>query len=63
MFRAITYIGRAPNKVVSIKKRVYEFEWQKSQGIGSRSDEVELAHALKMSKWRDKKGRKVFKLE
>lgn len=63
MFKAITYIGKAPNKVVKIKKRVYEFEWQKSVGIGSRSDEVELAHAEKMSKWRDKKGRKVFKLE
>lgn len=63
MFKAITYIGYDRKKVVKIKNRVYEFEWQKSVGIGSRFDEVEYDHAIKMSKWCDKKGRKVFKLE
>jgi len=63
MFKAITYIGKTPNKVVSFGEKVYEFEWQKSVGIGSRSDEVKFDHARRMSKWRDKKGHKVFKLE
>jgi hypothetical protein len=41
----------------------YEFEWQKGVGIGRRSDEIKLDHAVKISKWRDRKGKKIFVLE
>lgn len=63
MYRAITYIGKGSEKVVRFKKKVYEFEWQKSKGIGNRSDEVELEHALKLSKRKTKKGKKIFIIE
>lgn len=63
MYRAITYIGKGSGKSVRFKKRVYEFEWQKSKGIGGRSDEVELEHALKLSKRKTKKGKSLFIIE
>lgn len=63
MLRAITYVGRSPLKIVRFGKKSYEFEWQKSLGIGSRFDEVEFDHAKKLAKWRDKKGRKIFIIE
>jgi hypothetical protein len=63
MYRAITYIGKTPGMVVRIKDNFFEFEWQKSVGVGGRKDEVDINSALKLSKRRDKKGRKIFKLE
>ncbi len=63
MYRAITYIGKGSGKIVRFKKKVYEFEWQKSRGIGRRLEEVELDHAIKLSKRKTKKGKKLFILE
>lgn len=63
MYRAITYIGKTPGITVRMKNNFFEFEWQKSLGIGGRKDEVDIESALKLSKRRDKKGRKIFKLE
>lgn len=63
MYRAITYIGKSSGKIVRFRSKVYEFEWQKSKGIGGRSDEVELEHALKLAKRKTKKGKKVFIIE
>lgn len=62
MYRAITYIGKSSGYCVRFKNKVYEFEWQKSKGIGSRSDEVELEHAIKLSKKKLRK-KKIFILE
>lgn len=63
MYVAITYVGRTPGKKVSIEGRVYEFEWQKSIGIGTKEDEVKFEHAKKLSRWKDKRGKKMFRLE
>jgi len=63
MYRAITYTGKGSGKIVRFKNKVYEFEWQKSKGIGGRSDEVEFDHAMKLAKRRTKKGKKLFILE
>lgn len=63
MYRAITYIGKTPGIAVRVNKKFYEFEWQKSLGIGGREDEVDIDSALKLSKRRDKRGKKIFKLE
>jgi hypothetical protein len=63
MHRAITYVGKNPGITVRVNKRFFEFEWQKSLGIGSRQDEVDIQSALKLAKKRDKKGRKIFRLE
>lgn len=63
MYRAITYIGKGSGKIVRFKSKIYEFEWQKSKGIGSRSDEVELDHAIKLSKRKTKKGKNLFVIE
>jgi hypothetical protein len=63
MYRAITYIGKTPGIVVRVNKKFFEFEWQKSLGVGGREDEVDMQSALKLSKKKDKKGRKIFKLE
>lgn len=62
MYRAITYIGKGSGKIVRFKNKVYEFEWQKSKGIGSNSDEVELEHAIKLAKRKSNK-KKIFILE
>jgi hypothetical protein len=57
---AITYIGKRPGFVVSIENREYEFERQKSLGIGKRKDEVLEKHARILSNWKDKRGKKIF---
>jgi hypothetical protein len=62
-YNVITYIGKTPGFSVKIGKEVYEFEWQKGVGIGRRSDEIKVDHAIKISKWRDRKGKKIFVLE
>jgi hypothetical protein len=60
---AITYIGKNSGIVVALNKKQYEFEWQKSLGIGRANDEVDLKHAKSLSRWKDKSGRKMFRIE
>jgi hypothetical protein len=62
-YTVITYIGKTPGYAVKLGKDLYDFEWQKGVGIGRRSDEIKLDHAVKISKWRDRKGKKIFVLE
>ena len=63
MNKAITYVGNGPGITVRVNRKFIEFEWQKSQGIGSRSDEVDLDSALKLAKRTNKNGKKLFKIE
>jgi hypothetical protein len=60
---AITYIGRNPGFKAKVGSKIYEFEWQKSLGIGSKQDEVDPKHANVLSRWKDRSGRKMFILE
>jgi hypothetical protein len=62
-YNIITYIGKTPGYLVNIGNKVYDFEWQKGRGIGRRSNEIKPEHALVISKWRDRKGKKIFVLE
>jgi hypothetical protein len=62
-YNIITYIGKTPGYLVNIGNKVYDFEWQKGRGIGRRSNEIKPEHALAISKWRDRKGKKIFVLE
>jgi len=59
----ITYTGKPPGFIAKVGKTTYEFEWQKTQGIGSRKDEVNPKHAMILSKWKDRRGKKIFFLE
>jgi hypothetical protein len=52
-----------PGISVKVNKKNFEFEWQKSIGIGSGTDEIDFDSALKLSRRKNKKGRKLFKLE
>ncbi len=64
MYTAITYIGKNSGIVVKMGKRKYEFEWQKSLGIGKRAtNEVEPKHAEGLSRWKDRRGKRMFILE
>jgi hypothetical protein len=63
MDMAITYIGKSPGFVAKIGNKIYDFEWQKSLGIGNRINEVDPKHSVILSKWRDRMGRKMFVLE
>lgn len=63
MYTALTYIGKTPGFVAKAGKRIYEFEWQKSLGIGGRADEVRLEDAIRLSKRRDRNGKKLFVIE
>ena len=62
-YTTITYVGKTPGYIVKIENRIYDFEWQKGIGIGMKTDEVHPKHVKKIAKWRDKKGRKIFRLE
>jgi hypothetical protein len=62
-YTAITYIGKSPDFVAKVKKDEYSFEWQNSIGVGKGRDEVPENIAIRLSKWRDKKGRCLFTLE
>jgi len=62
-YNIITYIGKTPGYIVNIGNKIYDFEWQKGRGIGRRSNEINHEHALVISKWRDRKGKKIFVLE
>jgi hypothetical protein len=63
MYTAITYIGKTPGFIARVGKRTYEFEWQKSLGIGRRPEEVDFVHAVRLSKRRDRNGKKMLVLE
>lgn len=62
-YTVITYVGKTSGYTVNIGKKIYEFEWQKGRGIGRRSNEINPEHAKVISKWRDRKGKKIFALE
>jgi len=61
--KAITYVGKNPGFIAKIGKIMYEFEWQKSLGVSNHSDDVRPQHAAVLSKWRDRRGRKMFIIE
>jgi hypothetical protein len=64
-YTTITYVGRTPGYIAKVGNSVYEFEWNKSLGIGKRQGkgEVNPSHISKIANWRDKKGRKIFRLD
>jgi hypothetical protein len=62
-FTAITYVGRKTGFSAKIGKRKYEFEWQKSLGIGRQKDEVDPDHAVILSRWKDKNSKRIFVIE
>jgi hypothetical protein len=62
-YSTITYIGKSSGYVVKLRNTVYEFEWNKGLGIGNRQGEVNAKDIEKIAKWRDKKGRKIFRLD
>ena len=62
-YTAITYVGRTSGFSARIGGVTHEFEWQNSRGVGGRQDEVPLEHAIKISRWRDKRGKRLFILE
>lgn len=63
-YTTITYIGKSGNGYVAkVGSTIYEFEWQKSLGIGRRQDEIHPDHAKKIAKWRDRRGKRIFVLE
>lgn len=59
----ITYVGRTPGYVAKVGSSIYEFEWNKSLGIGRRRGEVNSSDIPKIANWRDKKGRRIFRLD
>lgn len=62
-YTTITYIGKESGYEVKISGKVYIFEWMKGLGIGKRESEVGIEDSQKIAKWRDKKGRKIFRLD
>ena len=62
-YSTITYIGKTPGYVVKLGNTIYEFEWNKGLGIGNRLGEVNTKDRDRIAKWRDKKGRKIFRLD
>jgi len=62
-YTTITYIGKTPGYVVKLGSKTYEFEWNKGLGIGKRAGEVDTKDIERIAKWRDKKGRKIFRLD
>ncbi len=60
---AITYIGKGNGYKANFQKKTYEFEWQKGVGIGGRKDEVPPTIALKLSKRKDRRGKRLFYLD
>jgi len=62
-YTTITYIGKESGYEVKVSGKVYSFEWMKGLGIGKRESEVGIEDSQKIAKWRDKKGRKIFRLD
>ncbi len=63
VYTTITYIGKESGYEVKISGKIYSFEWMKGLGIGKRENEVGIEDSQKIAKWRDKKGRKIFRLD
>ena len=63
VYTTITYIGKESGYEVKISGKVYSFEWMKGLGIGKRENEVNIDDSKKIAQWRDKKGRKIFRLD
>lgn len=61
--RAIIYVGHKSHFVANVKRRMYEFEWQKSVAVGSRPGEVRPEDATSLLKKRDARGKKIFILD
>ena len=62
-YTSITYVGKTSGYTARVGSAAYEFEWQNSVGVGNRKEEVPLEHAIKISRWRDKRGKRLFILE
>jgi len=62
-YTSITYVGKTSGFVARVGTVAHEFEWQGSVGVGNRKDEVPLEHAIKIARWRDKRGKRLFILE
>lgn len=62
-YATITYIGKSEGFIAKVDSKVYEFEWNKGLGIGNRSGEVNPKHAIKIAKWRDRRGKRIFVCE
>jgi len=61
--KAITYVGKRTVYQAKVRGHEYEFEWQKSVGIGNRSGEIKPEDATSLLRRRDSKGKKIFKLD
>jgi hypothetical protein len=61
--KAITYVGNTTTYSTKIKNKEYEFEWQKSIGIGNRFGEIRPEDATSLLKRRDSRGRKIFRVD
>lgn len=61
--RAITYVGKRTTYLAKVKGHEYEFEWQKSVGIGNRIGEIRPQDATSLLKRRDSRGKKIFKID
>jgi|TARA_Y100000034_G_C6896417_1_gene413389 hypothetical protein len=62
-YTAITYIGTGSDFTAEIRKENFYFVWQNSLGVGKGEDEIPENVAIKLSKWRDEKGERLFTLE
>lgn len=63
VYTTITYIGKESGFAVKISGKIYDFEWMKGLGIGKRENEIGIEDSKKIAQWRDKKGRKIFRLD
>jgi len=61
--KAITYVGSNSVYIAKLKNKEYEFEWQKSIGIGNRFGEIRPEDATSLLKRRDSRGRKIFRVD
>lgn len=61
--KAITYIGNRSIYLAKVRSREYEFEWQKSVGIGNRFGEIKPEDATSLIKRRDSRGKKIFRVD
>lgn len=63
MYKAITYVGDLDTLCIKFNNSTYDFEWQKSLGVGNKKGEIHLSHAISLSYSQDQNGNKVFILE
>ena len=60
---AITFTGKPSGYIAKVGRKIYEIERNKSLGVGGRKDEVKPEHAVILSRWKDRRGKKIFFLE